>query len=86
MQQGTWNRNRDAIKAFDKAIEIKPQYADAWNNKGMHSKSTFLTPLPAVPLIQKGKNVVIGSLTGLGYAINLPKLSCRFDAFYLSNR
>jgi tetratricopeptide (TPR) repeat protein len=53
MQQGTWNRNRDAIKAFDKAIEIKPQYADAWNNKGLHSKSTFLTPLPAVPLIQK---------------------------------
>jgi tetratricopeptide (TPR) repeat protein len=23
----------EAIQAYDKAIEINPQYADAWNNK-----------------------------------------------------
>jgi tetratricopeptide (TPR) repeat protein len=23
----------EAIKAFDKAIELNPQYADAWSNK-----------------------------------------------------
>jgi tetratricopeptide (TPR) repeat protein len=25
----------EAIKAFDKAIELNPQYADAWSNKGI---------------------------------------------------
>ena len=25
----------EAIKAFDKAIELNPQYADAWSNKGV---------------------------------------------------
>ena len=24
----------DAIECFDKAIEIKPDFADAWNSKG----------------------------------------------------
>jgi tetratricopeptide (TPR) repeat protein len=25
----------EAISAYDKAIEINPQYVDAWNNKGL---------------------------------------------------
>ena len=25
----------EAIKCYDKAIEIDPNYADAWNNKGL---------------------------------------------------
>lgn len=29
----------DAIKAFDKAIELNPQLADAWNNKGVSLKA-----------------------------------------------
>ena len=27
-------RSEEAIQAFDKAIEIDPQFAMAWNNKG----------------------------------------------------
>jgi len=34
---GSYGKCDEAIKAFDKAIEKKPQYADAWNNKGLHS-------------------------------------------------
>ena len=28
------NKSDEAIKAFDKAIEINPHDSDAWNNKG----------------------------------------------------
>ena len=28
------NKYEEAIKAYDKAIEINPQYSMAWNNKG----------------------------------------------------
>jgi Flp pilus assembly protein TadD len=31
---GSYGKCDEAIKAFDKAIAKKPQYADAWNNKG----------------------------------------------------
>lgn len=29
----------EAIKAYDKAIEINPQFAEAWNNKGVALKA-----------------------------------------------
>ena len=29
------DKSDEAIKAYDKAIEINPQYSDAWNNKGI---------------------------------------------------
>jgi Flp pilus assembly protein TadD len=29
------SKNGEAIQAFDKAIEINPQLAEAWNDKGM---------------------------------------------------
>ena len=29
------NKSDEALKAYDKAIEINPQNADAWNNKGV---------------------------------------------------
>ena len=32
------NRTEDALKSFDKAIEIKPSYAKAWYNKGVALK------------------------------------------------
>ncbi len=32
---GKFNRLDEALKAFDKAIELKPDYADAWYNKGI---------------------------------------------------
>jgi tetratricopeptide (TPR) repeat protein len=28
------NNSDEAIRAYDKAIEINPKYSDAWNNKG----------------------------------------------------
>ena len=28
------NESDEAIKAYDKAIEINPKYSEAWNNKG----------------------------------------------------
>ena len=28
-------RNEDAIRYFDKALELDPNYKDAWNNKGI---------------------------------------------------
>jgi Flp pilus assembly protein TadD len=35
LREGKYN---DTIKAFDKAIEIEPQYALAWYNKGVALK------------------------------------------------
>lgn len=32
---GRWEIHGEAIKAYDEAIEINPQYEDAWDNKGM---------------------------------------------------
>ena len=29
------NKSDEAIKAYDKAIEIDPQKSEAWNNKGV---------------------------------------------------
>jgi tetratricopeptide (TPR) repeat protein len=29
------NKSEEAIKAYDKAIEINPEYLEAWNNKGV---------------------------------------------------
>jgi tetratricopeptide (TPR) repeat protein len=32
---GKLNKSDEAIKAYDKAIEINPQDSDAWDNKGI---------------------------------------------------
>ena len=29
-------RDEEAIECYDKAIEIDPEYADAWNSKELH--------------------------------------------------
>ncbi|MDI6704493.1 MAG: tetratricopeptide repeat protein, partial [bacterium] len=34
VELGKLRRHKEAIKAFEKAIEINPQYAEAWVNKG----------------------------------------------------
>ncbi len=35
MQRQNWAEHEEAMKDYDKAIELNPQYAEAYNNRGI---------------------------------------------------